>query len=339
MSKKINVGVVGLGRLGHLYASYFLGRIANARLVAVSDVREDLARGFAEEHNVARSYQRYQDLIADEAVEAVVIVAPTSFHREISIEAVNRGKPVFCEKPLSLSIEDCLAVKAAVDRTGVFYQLGFMRRFDKGYLAAKKKIDAGVIGAPIVFKSSSRDPFRPSLEFLDPKHSGGLLTDCGIHDMDLARWLVGEVRSVYSIGNVLAYPEMKPLGDVDNAVTTLTFESGALGVIDVSRSGVYGYDIRTEILGTNGTLQIGYLRETPLMVLTRDGVTHDTVPYFMERFGRAYTDQLQNFIDNLMSQTPSQVTCDDGVAALEISLAATQSLLEHRIVEIGRRKC
>jgi scyllo-inositol 2-dehydrogenase (NAD+) len=338
MSKKIDVGVIGLGRLGRLYASYFLGRISGARLVAVSDLQEDLARLFAEEHNIPRYYKHHQELIADEAVQAVVIVAPTSAHREISIEAAGRGKAVFCEKPLSLSIEDCLAIKAEVDRTGVFYQLGFMRRFDKGYLAAKKKIDEGLIGKPIVFKSTSRDPFRPSLEFLDPKHSGGLLTDCGIHDMDLARWLVGEVDSVYSIGDVLAYPEMKPLGDVDNAVTTLRFENGALGVIDVSRSGVYGYDIRTEILGTAGTLQIGYLRETPLTVLTRDGVTHDTVPYFMERFGQAYTDQLQNFIDNLLTQTPSQVTCDDGVAALEISLAATRSLLEKRPVFVDGRR-
>ena len=158
-----------------------------------------------------------------------------------------------------------------------------MRRFDAGYAAAKQKIESGVIGKPIVMKSSSRDPFRPSLEYLDPKNSGGLFTDCGIHDIDLARWFMGEVRSVYSIGGNLAYPEMDEIGDVDNAITTLQFESGSLGVIDLSRSGVYGYDIRTEILGTQGTLQIGYLRETPLMVLTKGNVGHDTVPYFMFR--------------------------------------------------------
>jgi predicted dehydrogenase len=146
---------------------------------------------------------------------------------------------------------------------------------------------------------------------------------------------MGEVASIYSIGAVLAYPEMKEIGDVDNAIATLTFDNGALGVIDLSRSGIYGYDIRTEILGTKGTLQIGYLRETPVMVLTKDGVTHDTVPYFMERFGQSYVDQLQNFVDHLLQSKPPSITCDDGIAALRISLAATRSLHEKRPVSLA----
>ncbi|MBI1763998.1 MAG: inositol 2-dehydrogenase [Acidobacteria bacterium] len=334
MSNKLNIGVVGLGRLGALYASYFLGRIANARLVAVSDVVAETAEKFASEHDVPRWYQHYQDLLADKEVDAVVIVTPTSSHKDVAIAAAQADKAVFCEKPLSISLDESLAIKAAVAQTGIFFHLGFMRRYDKGYAAAQQKIAAGEIGTPIVFKSTSRDPFRPSLEYLAPEHSGGLLVDCGIHDMDLARWLMGEVRSVYSIGDVLAYPEMKPIGDVDNAVATLTFASGALGVIDLSRSGVFGYDIRTEILGTQGTLQIGYLRETPLLVLTKNNVAHDTVPYFMERFGQAYVDQLQNFVDHVRGGQPPAITCDDGIAALRVSLAATQSLHEQRPVTL-----
>ncbi len=334
MKKKLNVGVVGLGRLGNLYARYFLGQISNANLVAVSDLIETVAASFASDHSVAKWYRDYHDLVQDKDVDAVVIVTPTSLHKEVSLAAAAAGKPVFCEKPLSTSMEDSLAIKEAVARTGIFFHLGFMRRFDKGYAAAKRKIDDGVIGTPIVFKSTSRDPFRPSLEFLNPQHSGGLLTDCGIHDCDLARWLVGEVASVYSIGGVLAYPEMKPIGDVDNAIASLTFESGALGVIDVSRSGIYGYDIKTEILGTQGTLQIGYLRETPLFVLTKEGVMHDTVPYFMERFGQSYVAQLQNFVDHVLADQPPAITCDDGIGALRISLAATQSLHEARPVSL-----
>ncbi len=334
MSNKLNIGVVGLGRLGALYASYFLGRIANARLVAVSDVLADVAEKFASEHDVPRWYQHYQDLLADKAVDAVVIVTPTSLHKDVSVAAAQAGKAVFCEKPLSISLDESLAIKAAVAQTGIFFHLGFMRRFDKGYAAAHQKIAAGEIGTPIVFKSTSRDPYRPSLEYLAPEHSGGLLMDCGIHDMDLARWLMGEVRSVYSIGDVLAYPEMKAIGDVDNAIATLTFASGALGVIDLSRSGVFGYDIRTEILGTQGTLQVGYIRETPLLVLTKNNVAHDTVPYFMERFGQAYVDQLQNFVAHVRGDQPPAITCDDGIAALRVSLAATQSLHEQRPVTL-----
>ncbi len=334
MSNKLNIGVVGLGRLGALYASYFLGRIANARLVAVSDVLADVAEKFAGEHDVPRWYQHYQDLLADNAVDAVVIVTPTSLHKDVAVAAAQAGKTVFCEKPLSISLDESLAIKAAVAQTGIFFHLGFMRRFDKGYAAAHQKIAAGEIGTPIVFKSTSRDPYRPSLEYLAPEHSGGLLVDCGIHDMDLARWLMGEVRSVYSIGDVLAYPEMKAIGDVDNAIATLTFASGALGVIDLSRSGVFGYDIRTEILGTQGTLQVGYIRETPLLVLTKNNVAHDTVPYFMERFGQAYVDQLQNFVDRVRGGQAPAITCDDGIAALRVSLAATQSLHEQRPVTL-----
>ncbi len=125
------------------------------------------------------------------------------------------------------------------------------------------------------------------------------------------------------------------VGDIDNAVITLTFESGALGVIDLSRSGVYGYDIRAEILGTNGTLKVGYLRETPVMVLNKDGVTHDTVPYFMERFERAYVDQVQNFVDHFARGLAPSVTCTDGVADLRVAIAATQSFRENRTVELS----
>jgi predicted dehydrogenase len=122
---------------------------------------------------------------------------------------------------------------------------------------------------------------------------------------------------------------------VDNAISTLQFKSGALGVIDLSRSGIYGYDIRTEILGTQGTLQIGYLRETPLMVLTKDNVSHDTVPYFMERFEQAYVTQLQDFVKNVIKGLPPSITCADGVAALRISLAASRSLKEGRPVTLS----
>ena len=273
-------------------------------------------------------------MIADEEVDGVVIVSPTSTHQEIVLEAANQGKPIFCEKPLSISLAAAQEMLRIVEQTGVFFQMGFMRRFDKGYVAAKRKIEKGEIGTPVVFKSSSRDPFRPSLEYLDPAHSGGLFIDCGIHDLDLARWYMGDIASVYSIGGTLAYPEMKAIGDIDNAITSLYFTSGALGTIDLSRNGVYGYDIRTEILGTEGTLKIGYLRETPILVMTKDGITHDTVPYFTERFEQAYITQLQDFVDNVLEGKPPSVTCADGVAALQASAAATLSFKENRPVEI-----
>jgi inositol 2-dehydrogenase len=334
MTNRLGIGVIGLGRLGSSYARYFTGRITDATLIAVSDISESVAAPLAAELGVRKCYHSYHDLIADKEVEALVIVSPTSTHREIVIEAAKHGKPIFCEKPLSIKLEEAKEMCRAVEQTGVFLQMGFMRRFDKGYVEAKRKIEADVIGTPVVFKSSSRDPYRPSLEYLDPAHSGGLIVDCGIHDLDLARWFMGEVASAYCIGGTLAYPEMKQIGDIDNAVTSLYFTSGALGVVDQSRNGVYGYDIRTEILGTKGTLKIGYLRETPILVLTKEGVTHDTVPYFTERFEQAYISQLQDFVDNVISRRPPSVTCADGVAALQLSAAATLSFKKNRPVKI-----
>lgn len=334
VNKKLGIGVIGLGRLGSSYAKYFTGRIAGAALVAMSDVNESAVASLAAELGISKRYGRYQDLIADQEVEGVVIVSPTSTHKEIVLEAAKRGLPIFCEKPLSISLAEARAMLRTVEETGVFFQMGFMRRFDKGYVAAKRKIEEGVIGTPVVFKSSSRDPFRPSLEYLDPVHSGGLFIDCGIHDLDLARWYMGEIESVYSIGGTLAYPEMKTIGDIDNAITSLYFTSGALGTIDLSRNGVYGYDIRTEILGTEGTLKIGYLRETPILVMSKDGITHDTVPYFTERFEQAYITQLQDFVENVLQGKAPAVSCADGVAALQASAAATLSFKENRPVKI-----
>lgn len=335
MSNRINVGLIGVGRMGRVYAEDLAYRVPQARLIAASDANPG-AEEAAREYGVEKWYPRYEDLIDDKSIDAVVIVTPTSTHREMIIAAARAGKAIFCEKPLSISLEEAREIERVIDETGVFFHMGFMRRFDRGYRAAKEKIDAGVIGKPVLFKASSRDPFRPTLEYLDPRHSGGILIDMGIHDIDLARWMMGEVKSVYSTGGVLAYPEVASVGDVDNAVVTLNFESGSLGIIDLSRSGVYGYDIRAEILGTEGTLKVGYLRETPVTLLNKAGVTHDTVPYFMERFERAYVDQLQNFIDHLQRGLPPSITVADGVADLEVAYAATRSLKENRLIELSK---
>jgi inositol 2-dehydrogenase len=322
---RLAVGLVGLGRLGRVYARDLASRIAETRLVAVADPAGALAHEIAEEFDVPRHYTDPLALIDEAAVDAVVIVSPTDTHRQVVIAAAQRGKPTFCEKPPALSLEEVAAMQEAIARSGTFFQMGFMRRFDAGYASAKKQIEAGRIGTPLVFKSTSRDPFRPSLEYANPKSSGGMLIDMGIHDFDLARWFMGDVGTVATIGATIAYPELATVGDIDNAVASLTFSSGKLGVVDLSRSGIYGYDIATEILGLEGTLKIGYLRETPVMVLTKNSVAHDTVPYFMERFRDAYTTQLQNFAQNVLQDRAAPITIEDGLEALRIGVAATRA--------------
>jgi inositol 2-dehydrogenase len=320
---RLKVGVVGVGRLGRVYVRDLAGRIPETTVVAVADTNRALADQIATEFDVPKAYGSAQDLIDDRDVDAVVIVTPTHTHKEVVVAAAQSKKPTFCEKPPAISLAECTAMEEAVNKSGAFFQMGFMRRFDPGYAAAKEKINQGAIGRPVVFKSTSRDPFRPSLEYANPVSSGGILVDMGIHDFDLARWFIGEVETVSAVGAVLAYPEMATINDNDNAIATLVFADGRLGVIDLTRNGVYGYDISTELLGDGGTVRVGYLRETPLFTMTKNSIAHDTVPYFMERFERAYTLQLQNFAQNVLQDRQPAIVISDGVEALRVALAAT----------------
>ena len=331
---KLNVGLIGLGRLGRVYARDLATRIPCTRLTAVADVDRAAVEAVTREFDVALGSTSPADIVRDPGVDAVVVVTPTSTHREVVEAAAAAGKAIFCEKPLSISLDEAEGIRRDIERSRVFFQMGFMRRFDRGYAEAKRRLADGAIGTAVVFKSTSRDPFPPSVEYANPKSSGGMILDMGIHDFDLARWFMGEVASVQAVGGVLAYPELGRVGDIDNAVVSLVFASGRLGVVDLTRNGIYGYDISTELLGTAGTLRVGYLRETPLMVMTKGAVTHDTVPYFMERFAQAYTTQLENFARNVLDGREPPVTVEDGVEALRIAVAATQARETGRRVEV-----
>jgi scyllo-inositol 2-dehydrogenase (NAD+) len=322
---RLRVGLMGLGRLGQVYARDLATRIAETRLVAVADPAPSLAEQVATEFDVARAYTDPLALIDAADVDALVVCSPTHTHRDLVLAAAGRRLPTFCEKPPALALDEVADMREAVAGSGMFFQMGFMRRFDAGYAAAKKQVDGGRIGTPLVFKATSRDPFRPSLEYANPQSSGGMLIDMGIHDFDLARWFMGDVRSVSTVGGTIAYPELLTVGDIDNAIVSLVFESGKLGVVDLTRSGIYGYDISTEILGLQGTIRIGYLRETPLTLMTKNAVTHDTVPYFMQRFRDAYTAQLQNFAQNVLGDRTPPVTIEDGLEALRLGVAATRA--------------
>jgi scyllo-inositol 2-dehydrogenase (NAD+) len=333
---RLSIGLLGVGRLGRVYARDLAGRIPETRLVAVADTDASLAGKIGDEFDVPKHYGDPLALLDDSTVDAFVIVSPTHTHRELVVAAASRGKPTFCEKPPALALDEIVEMQKAIAKAGMFFQMGFMRRFDTGYASAKKQIEAGAIGTPLVFKSTSRDPFRPSLEYANPKSSGGMIIDMGIHDFDLARWFMGDVQVVSAIGGTIAYPELATVGDIDNAIVSLTFSSGKLGVVDLSRSGLYGYDIAADILGSAGTLRVGYLRETPVMLLTKNSVAHDTVPYFMERFRDAYTTQLQNFAQNVLHDRPAPITIEDGLEALRIGVAATQAQATGASVTVSR---
>jgi len=331
----LRVGLIGVGRLGRMYGEYLAHRVPGVALAAVADRKEGLAESFAGEFRVPRWYPNHQDLLDDRQIDAVAIVTSTSMHKQVVMDAAKSGKAIFCEKPISLTLEDAHEMMEVVGAKGVFFQMAFQRRFDAGYLAAKRKVEAGAIGDPVMFTSISRDPYPPPIEFCDPKVSGGLIADMGVHDFDAARMYMGEVRRVHAIGGTLAYPEMKTVGDIDNAIVDLVFQNGTLCVVQLSRNAAWGYDIRGEIWGTKGSIQIGYYRQTPILMMTPEGITHDAVPYFMERFENAYLAQIQDFAEHVRQGLPPSITGTDAMAALRISLAANRSMSEGRSVDLA----
>jgi inositol 2-dehydrogenase len=336
----IRMGLIGAGRMGKVFANTLAFTVSEVDLVAIADPDEATLKDVSARYHVTKTYKDYRALLDSKEIDAVVVTTPTGTHAEVITAAAAAGKNIFSEKPLSQNMAACDEAIAAVKKAGVKLQMGFMRRFDPPYVAAQKKILEGVIGKPVMFKSTSRDPWRTSLEFAKRENSGGMIVDMGVHDFDLARWLMGaEVQRVYTEGTCLAFPELKDVGDIDNTVINLRFANEAVGNIDISRNAVYGYDIRTEVLGTEGSLWIGYLQQTATLVLNKQGVTHDTVPYFMERFAFAYAEEIREFVKHILNNTQPTVTGEDARAATAIGIAATMSLDEQRpvlISEIGK---
>jgi inositol 2-dehydrogenase len=326
MSAPLKIGVIGLGRMGQLYTRMLATRVSGAQLYAVAEVNEQAQSRVIDELGVPRAFADARELLALPELDAVVITTPTSTHHSLVIAAAGAGKAIFCEKPLALTLEETHTGLEAVARAQVPLQIGFMRRFDAGYQKAKTLITGGLIGSPVTFKSLSRDPFCPRRDYAHPAKSGGLIFDMAIHDFDLARWLMGsEVVRVTAEGALLVCKDLESVGDIDNALINLRFMSGALGNVEVSRNAFYGYDIRTEILGSEGAVMIGVHQHTPVVLFTRAGAQYDVTPYLMERFGDAYSAQLQHFVDCLNSGQSPSVGAADALAACEIGIAATQA--------------
>ena len=247
------------------------------------------------------------------------------------VAAARAGKAIFCEKPLALSLQQTEASLAAVQQADVLLQVGFMRRFDPGYVQARALIQSGRIGRPLTFKAVGRDPSCPPLDYADPAHSGGLVLDMGIHDFDLARWLMSsEIERVSAEGALLVCDQFSKFGDIDNAVINLRFESGALGNVEISRNACYGYDVWTEVLGSEGSVIVGRnaradANTSDIQLLTPAGDKQDDTPHFVRRFGAAYRTQIEHFIECVQLRRQPSVGGADALAAFEIALAATRS--------------
>jgi scyllo-inositol 2-dehydrogenase (NAD+) len=324
VSKRIRCAVLGLGRLGHWHAENLMTKIKGAELFCVADPFADQAEKAANELGVKSWTKDPNEVFENDEIDAVVIATPTSTHASMIKQAATHRKHVFVEKPITHELEEADEVIQVIQENRIHCQVGFMRRFDPAYAEAKRRIQAGDIGQPLYFKGVSRDPGSPPAAFL--KNSGGIFLDMSIHDYDMARFLMGsEVTSVSSHGSILVNSFMEEFKDVDQALTYLTFTSGAAADIEASRNAFYGYDIRGEVIGTEGTIVIGSLRYHDVKVLTKKGSTHDIVPAFPERFANAYQQELSHFIECLQNGEEPAVTANDGKIALKIAVAAKKS--------------
>lgn len=297
----IGVAVVGLGAIGLLHARNLARHVAGARLVRVVDSARELAERAGAELDVRWS-SSYEDSLAEPDVQAVVIATPTPLHAEMVERAAGTGAHVFCEKPLSLDVAGAQRATQAARAAGVCLQVGFQRRFDPGFAAAKRQIEAGEIGTVRLLRLSHRNRVAPHRTGL-AERLGSLFVDMTIHDFDSARWLVGEVSelSAFSAG--------------DTALTVLRFEDGALGVVDNTRSAGYGFECSAELMGSEATLRIASDRRP----LPADHI---------ERHRTAYLDELRHFVECIRSGSEPVVGGDDAVAALRLSLAAERCAAE-----------
>ena len=332
---KLGMGVVGVGRMGRRHAENLRSRVPEAKLVALADVDLDAARSLAKDLEIEHCYDSLGALVERKDIDAVVIASPSKFHLSAVQTVAASGKHIFCEKPLALTIEDVDAAIAAAERAKVLLQVGFMRRYDPAYVEANRRIEAGEIGTPIIFRSIGRDREPPPISFYQ-SGSGALFLDLSIHEFDLARWLMkDEVAEVHAFGGTLACPEVAQLGEFDAGMVNLRFSRGAIGNVESLRQSRYGYDIYTEVVGSKATLRIGYLRQTALTVLSTEGIGHDVVDHFLVRFAEAYLNQLHDFVRSILNGSQPRVTGYDARKALAIALAASRSCRDSRTVHVS----
>ena len=318
----LNIGLLGAGRIGMVHARAISAH-QGSTLRAVSDVFAQNAETLAAQYGA--DVRSSDEIIADPSIDAVLIATSTDTHSDFIEAATQAGKAVLCEKPVDLSLARAKACQDAVSKTGKPVMIGLNRRFDPSFGTMKAAIDAGEIGASELLSITSFDPAPPPVSYI--KVSGGLFRDMMIHDFDMATFLMGALpETVSAVGSSVVDPAIGEAGDVDTAVVTLSYADGRIAVIKNSRRAVYGYDQRIEMLGSKGLLQAQNVLENTVVKSTTDGVMSAKPTYFfLERYMPAYAAEWDAFVTALTDGTDMPVTLEDGVNALCLAEAATQS--------------
>ncbi len=334
----LNIGLIGVGRIGKVHAEHLAYRIPRARLAAVSDVNLEAAAALGAKLGVGRVEADHRALLADPALDAVVICSPTDLHAPMIEASAAAGKHIFCEKPVARTLGEIDRALDAVARAGVKLQIGFNRRFDANFARVRRAISSGEIGEPHLLHIVSRDPGPPPIEYV--RVSGGMFLDMTIHDFDMARFLIGEeVEEVFAAGAVRVDPAIGAAGDLDTALVTLKFAGGALGVIDNSRRAVYGYDQRVEVLGSAGGAAVANNHPNTAVISDAASVHRDLpLNFFMDRYLDSFLTEMAAFVDAVLDGAPIPVTGEDGRAAVALGIAARRSHDENRPVRLDEIK-
>lgn len=334
MTRKVKIAVIGTGRMGSIHTRNISRLIPEADLVAVCDIRLEVAQAVADELGIQRVVKDYHELLTDPEIEAILIATSTDTHAFIMKDVAASGKHIFCEKPLALELDRINEALAEVAKAGVKLQVGFNRRFDKSYKRVHDIVASGEIGHPCILHIVNRDPDFPSMEFL--RVSGGMFLDLGIHDLDMVRYQMGDVDEVYATGAVLINDELKEFGDIDTGLILLKFTNGAMGTIDNSRKAVYGYDQRLEVFCSNGTAMMENEKETTAVIGNVNGFTSAKPPYFfMQRYAPCYVEEVRQFVECVRDDKKTPTTGADGKAAVVLGYAAIKSLRENRPVKLS----
>ncbi len=334
--EKLKVGIIGGGRIGRVHAQSITNLVPSAEIIAIADpFMNEKLESWAKDIGIKETFKDPYDIINHKDIDAVLICSPTSTHTELIQASAKAKKHIFCEKPVDTDLKRIDETMNVVRENDVLFQIGFNRRFDHNHNDVHKAVMNNKVGDVHVIKVTSRDPEPPSAEYV--KGSGGIFLDMMIHDFDMVRFLSNsEVKEVYATGAVLVDPEIGKAGDVDTAVVVLTMENGALAVIDNSRQAVYGYDQRTEVFGSKGCAKVENDRKSLIEISTKDSVESEKPLYFfLDRYMDSYATEIIDFINSVQNGAPIKCGIEDAIRPVEIALAASKSLKEHRPVLIS----
>ncbi|MEM0451980.1 MAG: Gfo/Idh/MocA family oxidoreductase [Nitrososphaerota archaeon] len=338
MVRRVKVCVVGAGRAGEVHVLNLSRRIPIAELVAIVDMDLGLAKQLSEKIGGVHCYQTLSEALKNEEIEAVFITTPTFTHCPLTIEAAEAGVHVFCEKPMALSLEEADKMISVTKKNNVKLQIGFMRRFDPEIRKVKTLIMEGLVGRIVLVKSLTRGPGLPPKWALDPKTGIGMIAEVSSHDFDTIRWFMGsEAKMVYAEADALINPDFKKEYPTyhDVYVSVIRFENNGIGVVDGGCPVGYGYDARIEVLGTEGLITVGDIRGGSLLVCKSDkkAIT-ETFPSWRDRFREGYINEAESFLKAIIEDKEPEVTGEDGRKALEMVLAAIESIRTNKPVTL-----